>query len=295
MKNFNELNAAEAVTLYKSLDLNNEAEAILKNNADANLETVAWPWNRKPKAWEHSSYAFGFIGEAEAGTGNLSIQEARNIQADNSLKNNQITVSLDYLRAYEYPGNGKHRVLFKFNAQNHLNGSEQSLSFNQTFAIQEGQLAPISGYPIFIGLNTGEQLVQFNVEIVNVSNDNDDKFLEAMESGVVKNGIKLLNTINPVIPVITEYANGITEMIAKRNKNREITAPKMGLYFDNIPTHLKLAKGVYIAIQMSEPDKFNWNEWIYNRSFGSIQSTDGVHTNLPYNYFVFSVSETNKK
>lgn len=293
MKKFNELNALEAITLYKSLDLNQEAEKILLNNSEADLETVSWPWNRPPRAWEHTSYAFGFIGENTAGNNNLTISEAKNIDADLSLKNNQITVSLDFLRAYDYPGNGKHRVLFKFNALNHLNDSTQDLSFNQTFAIQEGQRAPISGYPIFIGLNTGSNLVQFNVEIINVSNDADDKFLETMESGIVKNGITLLNSVNPVIPIITEYATGITQMIAKRNKNREITAPKMGLYFDTIPTHMKLSKGVYIAIQMEKPDQFDWSKWTYNRSYGTIQSTDGNNTDIPYNYFVFSISETN--
>lgn len=293
MKNFNELNALEAVTLYKSLDLTKEAEIILKNNTNLDLKTISWPWNRPPRAWEHTSYAFGFISENTAGINNLTISEAKNIVADNSLKNNQITVSLDFLRAYDYPGSGKHRVLFKFNALNHLNDNTQDLSFNQTFAIEEGQSAPISGYPIFIGLNTGSNLVQFNVEIVNVSNDSDDKFLETMESGVVKNGLTLLNAVNPIIPVITEYATGITQMIKSRNKNVEITSPKMGLYFDNIPTHMKLAKGVYIAIQMEKPDEFDWSKWAYNRNYGTIQSTDGIHTDIPFNYFVFSISETN--
>lgn len=293
MKKINELNALEAIKLYKNLDLIQEANFISNNNSEADLEMVSWPWNRPPRAWEHTSYAFGFISENTPGNENLSISEAKNIEADNSLMNNQITVSLDFLRAYDYPGNGKHRVLFKFNALNHLNENVQNISFNQTFAIQEGQRAPISGYPIFIGLNTGQELVQFDVEIVNVSNDDDDKFLETMESGVVKNGMTLLNTVNPIIPIITEYATGITKMIAGRNKNLEITAPKMGLYIGNTPTRMKLSKGVYIAIQLSNPDQFDWSKWSYNRSYGTIQSLDGTNSDLPYNYFVFSISETN--
>jgi len=64
------------------------------------------------------------------------------------------------------------------------------LSFNQTFAIQEGQNAPISGYPIFIGLNTGKQLMQFDVEIINVSNDNDDQLLDAMEKALSRMALR---------------------------------------------------------------------------------------------------------
>ena len=291
MKNFSQLNAQEAVALYRSMDLKDEAEEILNQNPNAELEKVAWPWNREPRAWEHSSYAFGFIPENSSAETSLKIFEARNISADETLKNTQVNISLDYFRAYEYPGKGKHRVLFKFNAKNYLtDSSEQDLSFNQIFSIQEGQNAPISGYPIFIGLNTGKQLMQFDVEIINVSNDNDDQLLDTMEKGVVKNGITLLGTLNPIIPILSEYATGITKLIAGRNRNREITAPKMGLYFDNIASHLKMARGVYIALQTSDLGSFDWSKWHYNRNFGTIQSLDGVHKELPFNYFAFSIS-----
>jgi len=41
MKNFSQLNALEAITLYKSLDLETEAEEIIEHNKAADLETVA--------------------------------------------------------------------------------------------------------------------------------------------------------------------------------------------------------------------------------------------------------------
>lgn len=295
MKNFSELNASEAVTLYQSMNLDEVANDIIKNNENSNLDSVQWPWNREPKAWEHSSYAFGFVPENDSSDQNLSIFEARSISADESLKNSQVTISLDYLRAYDYPGKGKHRVLFKFSAKNYVNeSSEQDFSFNQTFAIEEGQRAPISGYPIFVGLTTGNHLLQFDVEMVNVSNDNDDKLLETLENGVVKNGVTLINSINPILPILTEYATGITKLIASRNRNREITAPKMGLYFGKTPSHLKIAKGLYIALQISDPGNFDWSQWKYDRNFGTIRSKDGIHSDLPYNYFAFSISEMNK-
>jgi len=68
----------------------------------------------------------------------------------------------------------------------------------------------------------------------------------------------------------------------------------MGLYFGKTPSHMKVAKGLYIALQISDPGKFDWSLWKYNRNFGTIRSTDGVHSDLPYNYFAFSISETNR-
>lgn len=86
-----------------------------------------------------------------------------------------------------------------------------------------------------------------------------DKLLEALENVVVKNGITLVNSINPIIPVLMEYAIGITKLIASRNKNREITARKMDLYFRKTPSHMKVAKGFYIVLQISDPGKFDWS------------------------------------
>lgn len=293
MKQFHELTAAEAVTLYKELDLQAQAENILASNADRDLETLAWPWNREIEPWEHTSYAYGFVSDADAGSSSLTIADARNIMADDGLKNSKLTISLDYLRVYNYPGKGIHKVLLKFNAKNQFTTQDEDVNFNQTFSIQEGQRAPISGYPIFIGLNTGTELVQFNVDIINVLNENDEKFLNVINSGVVTNGLKLIGTVNPVVPIITEYAKGITEMIASRNKNRSINAPKMGLYFGNSAGRMKLAKGMYIAVQTSKPNEFDWSKWVYNRNFGTIQTSDGSQTELPFNYFAFSVSQTN--
>ena len=293
MKKINELNAAEAISLYKGLGLSDHAALIEENNLNENLEKLSWPWNTKPNAWEHSSYAYGFIPDTDPGESNLEISDARNILPDNSLKNSRLTVSLDYLRVYDYPGKGIHKVLFKFNAKNQFATQDEDVNFNQTFSIQEGQRAPISGYPIFVGLSTGSELVQFNIDIINVLNESDEKFLNIINNGTVNNGLKLLGTVNPIVPIVTEYAKGITEMIASRNKNVSIPSPKMGLYFGNSIGKIKLAKGMYIAVQTSNPEQLDWSKWIYNRKNGTIQPTDGNNIELPFNYFAFSISQTN--
>jgi hypothetical protein len=111
--------------------------------------------------------------------------------------------------------------------------------------------------------------------------------------GVFTNGLKLIGKINPVVPIVTEYAKGITEMIATKNRNVPITSPTLGLYFgNNIPTQMKLSKGSYIAVQTSAPEDFDWNKWKYNKQSGSIQSQDGAIKEMPYNYFVFSINSS---
>jgi hypothetical protein len=286
------LNAAQAISFYNKVGLKDEIDLILENNQNQDLEKIRWPWNKPLKAWEHTSYAYGFINEEGKGTDiKLSISDARSIKSDDTLKNKRITVSLDFLRIFDYPGKGKHQVLFKFNARNEFDEQSEDVSFNQTFSIQEGQRAPFSGYPIFIGLGVGTELVQFSVQIINVSNDDDEKFLNTINSGIFSNGLKMLGAINPVIPIVTEYAKGVTEMIAKRNRNIEITSPTLGLYFGNNSTRIKLTKGAYIAVQTSDPQDFDWSKWVYNKNFGTVQSIDGTVKELPFNYFIFSISQ----
>lgn len=292
MKKINDLTALEAISLYQELQLNDEAENITNSNTGKDLDNQAWPWNRKPRAWEHSSYTYGFIPGKRTSKDVLSITEARTIRADETLRNSRVTISLDFIRIFDFPGKGLHRILFRFNAINFLEKQEQPVSFNHTFPVMEGQRGPISGYPVFIGLRTGTELLQFSTELINVSNDQDDRFLQRMESGIVKNGMKLIETLNPVIPVMNEYATGIMEMIGNRNRNVSIVSPEFGLYFDKNPSRLKLAEGSYIAVQTSEPEKFKWEEWKFDKGSGAFINQDGTMKDLPFNYFVFSISRT---
>jgi hypothetical protein len=290
MQEIKKLTAAQAVARFRELGLEAEAKTIERRNRKADLSTVGWPWNG-PAPWAHTSYAYGFIEEHPTAE-RLRLFDARAIKADERLKNKRVTISLDFFRILDFPGSGRHRVLFRFRARHKFSGHDQDVNFNQTFVVQEGQRAAIAGYPIFVGLNLGNELVQFDVRMINVSNENDEKLLARLNDSLFQNGLQLFNLLNPLIPIVSEYAVGLTEMIAGRNRNKEIIAPSMGLYFGTTPTRPKLAAGAYIAVQTSRPDLFDWNKWVYNRSTGSIQSYDALQTELPFNYFVFSISET---
>lgn len=283
------LSAQDAVVQFREMGLTHMADEITQANADANLEAIRWPWNRDPQPWEFP-YAYGFIPHDDP-SDEITLQNVTTVAPDLSLKGSQVVVSLDRLRVFDFPGSGRHNVLFKFTANNFIEGTEQQLSFNQTFKIQEGQIAPITGYPVFIGLSVGDVVLQFQTEIVNVSNDSDNTLLNVLDSPVFNNGLKLLNKINPIVPVVSEYATGITRMILSRNKNIQIPAPTMGLYFDSISLRPKLAQGSYMAIQMPDPDTFEWNQYSYNRHSGALRRKDRPNEDLRYNYFVFSISK----
>jgi hypothetical protein len=240
------------------------------------------------EVWRYTTHAFGFIPAGEStGTQAVPIQHAGQITPDVSLKGAPVKVTLDRLRVAEYPGRGAHLVLFDFYAQSK---NREDIRFNQTYRIGQGQTAAIIGFPIFIGLEVGDEGVQFRCYTVNVKNESDAKLLDFMQGDVFKNGLKLVNQINPVIPVVTGFAKGITEAILSRNNNIPVQQFFMGLDFSNIQSRAKLAQGSYVVVQVPSDD-WDWSKWEYHPDTGRITTkTPPIH-DIPYNYVIFSVSK----
>ncbi len=252
-----------------------------------------WWWPFQDKPWQHTAHAFGHLAPAPPGDKMLPIRHAGNIEADPSLKNGRVKISLDCLRVAAYPGNGVHHVLFDFYAQNQVSGKTvEHLHFNATYRAREGERAAILGFPIFIGLNVGSEGVAFKCFTVNVKNDQDEALLDFLDSDVFKGGLKLIKTAQPAIAPLSGMAVGLTKSLASRHKNVPVQDFYMGLDFTNIPTRARLAEGSYIAVQIPEmmATIWDWADWVYHPGTGQIVKEDDNRTLIPYNYLVFSVS-----
>jgi hypothetical protein len=248
------------------------------------------PFSAKP--WRYTQHAYGFLAPTPPGTEMLPIQHAGNMNADMSLRNTRIKITLDRLRVADYPGGGVHNVLFDFYAQNQIPNATEDIHFNMTFKAYEGQEAAVIGYPIFIGLNVGTAGVQFRFRTVNVNNDQDEAFLGFLDSDVFKKGLTLATTAQPAIGVLSSMAVGITRSIAARTRNVLVQDVHMGLDFTNIPMGARLAQGSYIVVQIPDTmaTTWDWNTWIFNPANGHIVSHADHSQLIPYNYIVLSIS-----
>jgi hypothetical protein len=250
-----------------------------------------WLWSDRTVPWQYTSHTFGFIPSSNLNSTNqVEIKHAGNIEPDHSLKNSRIKITLDRLRVFDYPGSGIHYILFDFYAQNQVQSQTEHIHFNQIYRVQGGEQAGIIGYPIFIGLNVGSDGVAFRCYTVNVKNENDERLLEFLEGDTFKNGLKLIETVNPLVPIISSVAIGLTKMIARRNKNIPVQDFYMGLDFTKTPTRARLSQGSYIAVQIPEAEKWDWSKWVFNPPNGQIVSKNNPTEAMPYNYLVFSVS-----
>jgi len=269
-------------------------EAIASGRGAITLESFHWPWAHPtpPPAYAWTGHAFGFLPCSPPDVQSIDIKHAGNMPPDVSLKNQRVNVRLARLRVADYPGGGVHRVLFDFYAQNQLPGGQEHLHFCSTFRVQEGQQAAVIGHPIFVGINVGSQGLAFGCKTVNISNDDDEKFLSFLGSDVLKAGLKLIQTAQPAIGPLSQVMLGLATGIGQRNKNVPVQEFFMGLDFARNPMGARLAEGDYVAVQI--PDTmavgWSWQEWVYQSASGALVRRDDATKPIPYNYVVFSVT-----
>ncbi|WP_243458398.1 hypothetical protein [Nostoc sp. UIC 10630] len=244
-------------------------------------------WFNPP--WKYASHKFGYIAPQKSDFNQPQIiQYTGAVKPDRTLRNARINIRLDRLHIEKYPGGGTHNVLVTFAARNQIAETQESVSFSQTYRVNEGQSAGIVGYPIFIGLNVGSQGVAFECSTVNVKNEEDQAILSALESSPFKSGLKLLTTAQPAIAPFTEITLGVVKLMAQRYENVAVQKFYLGLDFDQAALGASLVEGNYIAVQAD--DEINWSEWVYKPDMGAIVKKEDDSATLSYNYVIFRVS-----
>lgn len=241
-------------------------------------------------AWRHTSHGFGFI--PAGASGRVAIRHVSEVEPEPELRNARLRISFDGLRVADYPGSGTHRVLFNFFAQNRTRSGIEDMNFNATYRVREGDGAAVLNYPIFVGLSPPETGLVIRCFTVNVKNDNDESFLDLLESDTFKLGLQLAQTAQPALVPLSSFAIGMTKAIAKRNRNVAVQDVQLGLDFGDTSTGARLAGGSYVAVQMPSSllRSWRWSDYSYDTSSGQILGP--ADRLLPLNYFVIGVSRS---
>ncbi len=253
----------------------------------------SWLGIGRDRAWQHTAHSVGYLAPAAGPqAGLLEIRHAGNIAPDEALKGARVKLTLDGLRVADYPGRGMHRVLFDFAARNQTDQGGEQLHFSTAYRVREGEEAAVLGRPIFTGLQAGAEGLFLQCLTVNVLNEEDEALLRFLEGDAFTNGLQLLTTAQPALGPFVALTLGLTQTIAKRNRNVPVQKADLGLDFSQIPLRPKLAEGSYIAVQIPQSDQtvWDWDEWRYDPGNGHLVSADDPGMLIPYNYFVVSVS-----
>lgn len=255
-------------------------------------EKLSFAWLFGVPAWRHTSHIFGFIPQDAAADASdrLPIQSLRTMKADPGLKGERLRISLSGLRVADYPGGGIHRVLFNFFTQNRTNSGLDDVNFNATYRIAEGEHAAVMNYPIFVGVAPPETGLVIRCFTVNVKNDNDERFLDLLESDTFKLGLHLVETAQPALAPLSSLAVGMTRAIAERHRNVAVQDVYLGLDYGGPVTGARLAAGSYIAVQAPAAylRSWHWADWSYNPDTGQIVNQAGEL--MPLNYFILGIT-----
>jgi len=258
---------------------------------DFKFSSISRFWD-DPPAYSYTDHAFGYIPPpGENGDSVIDIKDAGNIKADTTLKNQEIKVTLDRLRVFDYPGKSEHTVLIDFYARHQTSTPNQTedLHFTQKYRAVENSGAGVVGYDIFVGLKVGREGVSFKCFTVNVENKDDKKLLGFLDSDVFKRGLGMIEAVNPVIPIISGFATGIINMFARRNDNVPVQDFFLGLDFSAGPTGARLRQGSYVAVQVPDAAKWDWSKWVLKRANSQVVSRQNQNDSIPLNYIVFRI------
>ena len=285
-----ELPPLEAAAILRQVGENEVAEA-LEATREETSHTFGWR-ERADELWLHTAHAFGYLPPTQAGSTSVSIQSAEDIPAEPTLKQARVKITLDRLRAASYPGKGMHHILVHFFAQNQIPEKREDLHFSATYRVREGEHAALRGYPIFVGLNVGDEGIRLRVRTINVKNGQDEAILKILDSDAFKNGLHLITMAQPALVPLSELALGLTKMVLTRHENISVQDIDLGLDFSAIRTRPHLAEGSYLAVLMPESLEpvWDWKEWVYHPTNGLVVRRDDPQQAIPYNYLVFSIS-----
>jgi hypothetical protein len=248
-----------------------------------------WPFADRP--WQHVGHAFGFVGGAPADGSPRGLIDAGLNPPKADLKGARVKVTLDGLWAAGYPGGGEHKVLFDFYAQSQAPGTIEHLHFNTALRVRNGELVGVRGQPLFVGLQVGDEGLNFKCFTVNVANTDDEQFLEFLGSDAFRGGLKLMSVLQPATALFSETALALTKQIAGRHRNVPVQDFYLGLDFSRQPARAALAEGTYVAIQVpaTPQQPWKWEDWLFLPGGQVVQKADRV-TMPPYNYLLFTVT-----
>lgn len=240
---------------------------------------------RRP--WQCAGMILGFIPR---GSTTKDVHSIATVQADRSLINQRIKITLDKIYIANYPGRGVHEVLCEFTGRNQVAGETEELAFALRIFAGDGSSPSIGGLPIFMGLTVSPDGISFKGKTVNVRSSGDEMVLNVLNTSAFASGLALLHTAQPALKPLTSLATATVKAIAKRDNNAVVQQFELGLDFEGSSTSARLSYGSYIVVQSDEGNSWDWADYVWNATGTALHLKDKPQEKPHFNYLVFAVS-----
>lgn len=218
------------------------------------------------------------------------------IQSDERLMNEPLDITLDRFYLQRYPGRSKHIVQINFSTEHNVTLPKpykmvkiQDILYGFVVSARDRQAVPLNGVGIFRGLQIRQEL-QMKIATIHLLDPVEEQILNVLQSDMMRSGLDLLLSINPVVSILSELVMGTTKMFLSSHKNRAIFEAQIGLLIDTSISNPKLREGSYLIIQ-ADMDWFNLEDYWWNPKRGKIEHKI-LKEDLPYNHFLISVKKS---
>ena len=99
-------------------------------------------------------------------------------------------LTLDGLHVANYPGRGRHSILFDFGVQGPPGGGEQQVyHYNARFEADDGETVPVRNFPISYDVVPGDAGITFGFQTINVASSFDRGLSHFLGGDVFKTGL----------------------------------------------------------------------------------------------------------
>ncbi len=241
-------------------------------------------------SWRGTEHTFGFIAPGQK-KGSNDVVFAGNVDPDTSLAGERIDILLAGLFTMNYPGWGRHHVLLEFTARHGTSprGKPVKVQYQQKYLSREGEGAGVLGSTIFAGLTVPPEGVSFEVNVINLANDEDEEALRVLDTPVIRKGLDLVENALPGIETVTRLGEGLVKLVLTHSRNKIVQSFHLGLMLHQVAGPVaRLREGSYVAVQCRR-DQVDWNDWVYDTGKGLIVLRRDPAVRLPYNHLLFTV------
>ncbi len=241
--------------------------------------------------WRGTEHSFGYIESGEK-KGLHTILFAGSMDPDLSLSGKKVDILLSGIYTMNYPGWGRHNILMQFTANHRVDakGKPVKVQFQQKYVSKENEGAGVLGNFVFIGLQVPPRGLEFEVSVINLSNEDDEDALTVLDTDVIKKGLDMIHTTLPGLETVTRLGEGLVRLVLARNRNKIVQFFHLGLNLTSVQGPVaRLREGTFLAVQCRR-NQINWSDWVYDNNKGLVVLRKDLSARLPYNHILFTVT-----
>jgi len=279
--------AAAKLRAIGEFDAATALESSSSSSGDDGATTFGFnPFIGNPAAWSYTSFVIGYI--PPGATGDLvDIIDYSRVTPQTELRGTRVNVTLQRVRTFKLPGNGKHTICFDFSTVNSLGNTKEEAHYTVSTTADDGDFAAIANFTMFEGLGLGNADLSLHWRLINIKSETDEQLLNFIHSDIVQTGLKLVSTAQPALGLLGSVADGLAKYLNASETNAIVQDYRLGLNFSENLAGGRLACGSYVAVQAPQMAWQDWNDWAYDLRNGIVVRRDGG--SVPYNYLIFGI------